>query len=698
MIRRLGWALAALVLLRADMYPDASNAKLPQARQNIGAGNPVSIKDYGAKADSITRQDAAIAAGGNVLTSTQAVFTQADVGKKIQVDGAGGIFQPPLATTISAVTSANTVTLAAPASVATPRRWLSQAGVITPRSTGNYQPGDVMALMGGTFATAATVKVVSTKVTATSVVAGGSGGVNGSCGVQGTTGNGTRFQQTVTVSGGAITAVGLLGENHYFANPTNLAAEPVQNAPGWACVPTGAILSLTMGVDQVVVENRGDYDPIAIPADPIASTAGSLSGATGATFGSGGLPYGSFNATGAFIYGNDDSLPLKNAMDAAAASWGAGRPAYVFIPAGNYLIDATATPLMMSGLGIVGEGHFKTNLILGANYQGDLFAWDEAWQLVGGNGLGGTMSQVSNNYMGPKAIGFSIWGNRTAAAQQNALVFYDRADQVEIDDVDINYINGRCLHSGVRKIPGYPSAMRESRIGRLRCFSAGNPGIPAIEFASIGGGDATNEINIDDINIYAPHGIGFLIRNDTTTSGLRAIRIGKLRIEGLQWANLPAGTDLLRIGDLVWAGTVRDVYINQLELVSPYANSAALRVTTPSLDANPYFIEVKGGSIGGGLPMGYGVVLDGGRNMKFEFSNIYTWNINFTMGSAAYTTSLDGGGMEQSWTYSLAVPQRLNTPFRRLSATSPAGGMVTSCAGLAGGTLWSDAGTVKVCP
>jgi hypothetical protein len=53
----------------------------------------------------------------------------------------------------------------------------------------------------------ATAGVVSYQVQAATVNAGGTGGTTGTQTVTGTTGTGTKFQASVTISGGAITAV-----------------------------------------------------------------------------------------------------------------------------------------------------------------------------------------------------------------------------------------------------------------------------------------------------------------------------------------------------------------------------------------------------------------------------------------------------------------------------------------------------------
>jgi hypothetical protein len=634
-----------------------------QARGGLGVGRPVSIMDFGARADAVTYPDAVVAAGSTTLTSARANFTQGDIGKKIQVDGAAGIWQPPLRTTIAAVVDAHTVTLAAAATKATPSRWLAAAFVATPRTAGNYVPGDLLTVQGGTYTTQAVLKVVSTNVTATSIAAAGANGVNGACRVQGTTGTGTMLQQDVTIAGGAITALGsIVQPGHYFTKPTNIAAEPVTNAPGYNCVPTGATLNLTMGVEQVAVTTKGDYDPVAIPADPFATSAGSIGGATGATFTSGGIPWGTFTATGTYVYGTDDSAALKTAIDTAAASFTAGRPSYVFMPTGNYLIDSTSTPLMQSGLGVKGEGTDKTNIIIGANYVGDLFSWSEAWggTAMIGNGLGNPTYLISGDTSGPKAVGFSVMGTRAAGAQQNVLMFYDRNDNVFIDDIEITAVNGRCLGSGTLRVT-VEAYMRESLIGRLRCHAAGAPGIPAMEFGTVSGGESSNEINLNDINIYANYGDGLVFKDN-----IGGIRISKLRIEGQQWADL--GADLLRIGDPAsMYGSIVGITVDQLELFTAYPGKAALRVTAPPADASRiYFIRVLSGAIGSGLPMGYGVVLEAGRNMTFKLHDIYSWNTNWTMTSAAAGTFLDMDGQEQNLTYNVANPRALSMPVRKI--------------------------------
>jgi hypothetical protein len=107
----------------------------------------------------------------------------------------------------------------------------------------NGNPADLQATITPAGATLTDrSSVVNSAVTGATVVAGGSGGTNGTQTVTGTTGTGTKFQASVTVASGAITAVlSITVAGSYTVLPTNAAAEPVTGAG-----LTGATLGLTM--------------------------------------------------------------------------------------------------------------------------------------------------------------------------------------------------------------------------------------------------------------------------------------------------------------------------------------------------------------------------------------------------------------------------------------------------------------------
>lgn len=121
---------------------------------------------------------------------------------------------------------------------------ISTAGSAVGNGLNNYYPGDVMSGPAGGQYTAATTKVIAAAVTA-----GGTGGTNGTQTVTGTTGTGTPFQASVTVSGATITAVlSVTVPGSYTVNPTLLTAEPVTGAG-----LTGATLNLGIGIATLTV-------------------------------------------------------------------------------------------------------------------------------------------------------------------------------------------------------------------------------------------------------------------------------------------------------------------------------------------------------------------------------------------------------------------------------------------------------------
>lgn len=141
-----------------------------------------------------------------------------------------------------------------------------------------YVPGDTIVPDGGTPTTPAQLTVLTTQVVSATVAAAGAGGTNGTQVVTGTTGTGTKFQATVTISGGAITAVlSVTLAGSYTVNPTVLAAEPVTGAS-----LTGAQLAVTMGVGSVSVTGGGVF--IDNPTAGTFTQASSSGGGTGATF------------------------------------------------------------------------------------------------------------------------------------------------------------------------------------------------------------------------------------------------------------------------------------------------------------------------------------------------------------------------------------------------------------------------------
>ncbi len=328
----------------------------------------------------------------------------------------------------------------------------------------------------------------------------------------------------------------------------------------------------------------------------------------------------------------DASAALAGAIAAANVFTAKGEPACVVIPPGRYRISTPPPAFIRAGC-VRGDGPTQSELVLDETFTGDLFAWSEAWKPT---------------TPGPTAVGLKITGTRTARGPQNALVFYDRNDEVFLDQIVVNDLPGRALYSGVMK--HVPQAyMRESHMRSLRFFNDGAPGLPVVEFSSEGTGktDATNQIRLSQVDIYGAHGPGFVIRNNGE-GGVRAITAESLRIEGTE--NGTVAADLLTIGDPVMRGRVFSITFTNLELIDPYAGFAALRMTAAPGAPVPYHITAQG-AIGGGLPHGEGLRIDAGRNSDFQFSAIHTEGPNVVTGPRASKIVLDGYGNDACWIY-----------------------------------------------
>ena len=330
----------------------------------------------------------------------------------------------------------------------------------------------------------------------------------------------------------------------------------------------------------------------------------------------------------------DASAALADAVMAENDRNKAHDPGCIYIPAGIYRISQKP-PMFVDNGCVRGDGPAQSIILLDESFAGDLFSWSEAWTPA---------------TKGATITGLKIVGSKAAKHQQNAMVFYDRNDEVFIDRVNVEDMNGRALYSGVTKNT-VEAFMRGSTISNLRLTNDGGPDAPVMEFNSQGKGrvDATNQIHITQIDIYASGGPSFVIRNNGTGT-VRGFNISQMNVEGRE--NGSAKADLVDIGDRVMTGAVANIDFSQLQLSDPYEGFAAIRLTAPLNGAPPYLIKVVG-AIGGGLAHGEGLRIDAGRTSSFTFSDIHTDGTNVVIGPHVGGILLDGQGLERNWTYSI---------------------------------------------
>lgn len=169
-------------------------------------------------------------------------------------------------------------------------------------------------------------------------------------------------------------------------------------------------------------------------------------------------------------------------------------------------------------------------------------------------------------------------------------MFYDRADQIFMQDVDVFDLTGRALYSGVLRRTTQ-SFMRESRFNSLQFIRCGSASAAVVDFDSQGSGDTTYEISIDGRNIVAPGGVGLLLHSSSSRTGVRQMKFARLHVDG-QGGGAAA---LVQVGDAAFAGN-NNIDFVQTELINPPAGFAAIRFTAHSVATAPFQVRLQGGS------------------------------------------------------------------------------------------------------
>lgn len=191
-----------------------------------------------------------------------------------------------------------------------------------------YAPNDVIGLAGGAFVEQATVQVTATQVLNATVVSGGTGGTPGAATITGTTGTGTKFQASVTISsGGALVSINAITVNGvYTENPTNLSAEPVTGGS-----LSGATVSLVMSAEAITVLDPGSFTanaPGGIMTQVFTSGNGTGASFNGALFGPGTLSVS--------VPGNYNSEPSNPVSQGSTTGTGAGASFNVTFGSGSF--------------------------------------------------------------------------------------------------------------------------------------------------------------------------------------------------------------------------------------------------------------------------------------------------------------------------------------------------------------------------
>lgn len=652
-----GTVSAADVVSRFSGICDSAHFLSGSGQCLTGFNGYVSLVDAGAKLNVLSTVGCSVTASANLLTCPAATFSSADMGKAIAVTGAGANAQTTLTSTITSFVSATQVHLAANAVTTTPISFA--IGVPNEVACGSgYTPGDGVTLTGGTFVTASTLSVRSTRVCSATVTAAGSGAINGSCTIFGTTGTGAHFAAAVTIAGNSLSAInGISIPGYYTVNPTVPTAEPVTST----CGLTGATVNLVIGPNVMGITTPGNYSVAPCGTTPCASTVaqGSTTGSgTGATFS---VEYAS---SGVVTYGTDDTAAWNTAIAAVNFAYStSAKRACIVMPAGVSWITPPLT--IFSGPGcVVGTlGDYKSTLYLSPAGSGDVFSWTDAW-FASDWPFNGTTTTVSTQKTGPTLLGVSCIGDRSAASDVTFAHLYDRNDFVHFDRVDCNTLKGQFIKTGDQKNTTQ-SFIRESYFGELRCYQCGDTGKAVIEFYASGNGTGGTPVDIDNLNIYAPYGDGVYMHNDAA-GNLRGYHYKHIRDEGLENNTPGLAGHLLHIGNASQLGVVNSIEIDDAQLISPYFGYDALYLDGTA--ATLYDVRFKGEFLGSTAEGGC-VGINGGRLIYLTFTVSSCTQPVLTVASSASVSPyivVDGGGGEGAFSTNIdaSVVTYVLTPLR----------------------------------
>jgi hypothetical protein len=398
------------------------------------------------------------------------------------------------------------------------------------------------------------------------VAAAGTGGVdNASCTViangNGTSADGYALQGNYIQVNVVLNSSGNLGSGAtissyanastlYTANMASPADEPV--SAGTCTGLTGAALNFEpSGIPVTFAFNikANDITTGFYSAIGCASTATALDTLSGA--GSGATAECNA-ATSDARWCTDNTTAFANVIAAANNQSALNRPFRVHTPAGGYCLKPTLTPI--NGYGnFEGEGHNHTVFFLIANTAGDWPATLDSNQNGSLQNQGGTMTygdEVNPNRGGEHFGGYTVIGDWSSAATQNALMNYGPTDWMHVYDYEAYYVHGRCW--GVGADGPYPTgkgSVRESDAQDVRFEDCGAPGIPPLDIVSLGQIYGPNNLHFRNVRVFDPHGPGQAYRSCGNSDPAHIITWDDSHIELSSMSGTSLVADGLQLGD-----------------------------------------------------------------------------------------------------------------------------------------------------
>ncbi len=295
----------------------------------------------------------------------------------------------------------------------------------------------------------------------------------------------------------------------------------------------------------------------------------------------------------------------------------------VYVPSGVYKISAPfAGSYIREFISYFGDGPVESILKITKDFSGTVFPYSNVWAVTA-QGVpvfspAATSAALAKRRLGVSVQSLGITGDRTSVNEQVAIGLFDAVDQFTVKDVMVSFFPGRVIWAGVTRQNTTRGCFRESTIRDFRCYSSGAPGNPVVEINSDAGSEGSNEIVMDNINIFAPYDKAISFRAQKANCGI--YRLSNIRREGIQpqfGNNIQA--DLLSFGHPDDEKNTSDVCISNLKLLNPYPGFSAIKIDKGGLTTDaPYQIYIGPMNISSSTPgMGNGVTILAGRRMNF---------------------------------------------------------------------------------
>lgn len=208
----------------------------------------------------------------NVSRGFPAVLSLQSIGNASSVSAGGGSITASYAPGNTVTLAGGTFTTAAVLLVQT----TTLVSLLLNAAGTGYTPGDVITLLGGGQIQSPKVTVTTTKVVSATISSGGFFPVNGTVVLTGTSGAGSRFQASCTVSGNTVTSINSITfAGVYSSNPN----QPETMSGGGAFM--APIFNIVMGINSALTTVPGVFSANAAGGNfTQASTTGTGTGAT----------------------------------------------------------------------------------------------------------------------------------------------------------------------------------------------------------------------------------------------------------------------------------------------------------------------------------------------------------------------------------------------------------------------------------